>query len=85
MAPKRGKYRGRVEIGTWAPGTKSEHHAVCLLGTDGQRYRLRRVGGNALRDAALHELVGKLITADAHLLAGSTLLLSSWVEDEESG
>ena len=84
MAPAQGTYRGRVELRTWAPGTRSEHRAVCLLDADGQLYRLRRVGGHAFRDAALDELVGKVITAEGRLLAGSTVLLSSWVEVEDS-
>ncbi len=61
-----------------SPGSKSERQAV-VLDTDGQRYVLRRLGGNPFQDAVLESLVGKHLRAvgDVH---GSNFILTDWSE-----
>jgi hypothetical protein len=68
---------GLVTRERWAVGSKSESEAVCVH-SGGQRYRLRREGGNAFIDTELDALVGKTIRGEGRPLAGSTFLLSDW-------
>jgi hypothetical protein len=61
-----------------AAGSKSEREAVVLESGDSWRV-LRRAGGNAFRDPALDELVGKRIRAEGSE-QGQTLIMSRWDE-----
>ena len=69
---------GTVTQAVVSPGSKSERQAV-VLDTGGQRYVLRRRGGNPFRDAVLDGLVGKRLRAvgDVH---GSNFILKEWSE-----
>lgn len=77
-------FSGRVVKAAWAAGSKSDHMAVCLE-SGGRKLKLRRVGGNAFFDQELEALVGKSIEGVGKLLAGSTLLMSSWHEVDDGG
>ena len=69
---------GTVTHAVVSPGSKSERRAV-VLDTDGQRYVLRRLGGNPFKDTVLDSLVGKRLRAvgDVH---GSSFVLTDWSE-----
>lgn len=70
---------GQVVKQPFAQGTKSEREAVLLEVSDGSRYVLRRLGGNAFCDPVLDELVEKRIKCrgDMH---GFTFLMRDWEE-----
>jgi hypothetical protein len=69
---------GTVTQAEVSPGSKSERQAV-VLDTGGQRYVLRRPGGNPFKDTVLDGLVGKRLRAvgDVH---GSHFILTEWSE-----
>jgi hypothetical protein len=73
-------FRGTVFRKAYAPGSKSEHEAVCFR-TGQEEFLLRRRGGNAFSDSVLNALVGKEIQADGEVV-GHTLLLDAWSEDK---
>ena len=73
-------YRGHVIKAIFAPGSKSEHEAVCLVMANGKQVRLRQLGGNPFFDPALNALVGKHIKALGELVHGNTLIMASWEE-----
>jgi len=70
--------RGRVERRTVGAGSKSEHNAVVLVTGDAV-YALRRRGGHAFEDPALHALVGQELEFDG-LLHDNVLHVTSWHE-----
>ena len=56
---------GRIEIGPYAPGSKSARkHQVFLVTSDGERLILRRYDGPPMRDEVLEELSGHDVVAD---------------------
>lgn len=73
-------YRGHVIKAVFAPGSKSEHEAVCLVLTNGKQVRLRQRAGDPFFDPELNALVGKQIKALGELVHGNTLLVVSWEE-----
>ncbi len=81
MSPKPLQVRGIVTSRVVAAGSKSEHQAVTLDTAEGQSYVLRRKGGPAFGDEALHQLVGHRIAADG-MGMDQTLIMQGWqVED----
>jgi hypothetical protein len=70
------EFRGKVVKGPLGAGSKSEHEATYLETDDGERYVLRRVGGNAFADPALVPLVGQHVTCVGKVV-GYTLLADS--------
>lgn len=72
---------GQVVKLPFAQGTKSERDAVLLEVSDGTRYVLRRLGGNAFCDAVLDDLVEKRIKCHGDL-QGFTFLMRDWQEAE---
>lgn len=58
-----------------AKGSKSEHNAVVLVTQDGE-YLLRRAQGNPFVDEVLESLVGRRVTCQGVMLAGSVFLAS---------
>ena len=53
---------GKVVKQKFAPGSKSEHEAVCIQTNEGT-YVLKRMGGNPFNDPELNKLVGKKVKA----------------------
>jgi predicted RNase H-like nuclease len=64
--------RGRVSLGAYGTGSKSERDAV-YIDIAGSRYVLRRKNGPVFADAVLHQLVGKVVECDGFTV-GHTLL-----------
>lgn len=64
--------RGRVSLGAYGTGSKSEHEAV-YIDIGGERYVLRRKNGPAFADAVLHRMVGQDVECDGFTV-GRTLL-----------
>jgi hypothetical protein len=69
---------GTVTQALVSPGSKSERQAV-VLDTDGQRFILRRPGGNPFQDSVLDSLVGKRLRAVGDVY-GSNFTLMEWSE-----
>jgi hypothetical protein len=69
---------GTVTQALVSPGSKSERQAV-VLDTDGQRFILRRPGGNPFQDSVLDSLVGKRLRAVGDVY-GSDFTLMEWSE-----
>jgi hypothetical protein len=69
---------GTVTKALVSPGSKSERQAV-VLDTDGQRFILRRPGGNPFQDSVLDSLVGKRLRAVGDVY-GSNFTLMEWSE-----
>jgi hypothetical protein len=65
-----------------AQGSKSDRVGVVLRTDSGEEYVLRRKGGNAFRDPALDQLVGKSITGSG-LVAGRTFIMESWTVEKD--
>lgn len=57
---------GKVILGKFGKGSKSEHDAV-YLDIGEKKYRLKRKGGNPFHDPVLHKMVGKNIKAKGRL------------------
>ena len=57
---------GKVILGKFGKGSKSEHDAV-YLDIGEKQYRLKRKGGNPFHDPTLHKLIGKEIKAMGRL------------------
>jgi hypothetical protein len=75
---------GRVRIGMTGGDSKSANpHQAFLEADDGQRYRLRRRGGNPMRDPALERLDGARVRVDGDLLGGDLLMARSIVRERE--
>ena len=64
--------RGRVTVGLYAKGSKSERRAV-FLETERGRFVLRRRGGPTFADHSLDRFVGHEVDCDGFLV-GKTLL-----------
>ena len=74
---------GRVRIGHTGGVSKSANpHQAFLETDDGQRYRLRRRGGNPMRDPKLERLEGSRVRVDGELL-GDLLMVRSIVREDE--
>jgi hypothetical protein len=69
---------GTVTQALVSPGSKSERQAV-VLDTGGQRFILRRPGGNPFQDSVLDSLVGKRLRAVGDVY-GSDFTLMEWSE-----
>lgn len=70
---------GRVRIGPYGGVSKSaRRHQAFFETEDGRRLRLRRRGGNAMRDPTLEALNGARVEVEGDLHDG--LLLASSVE-----
>jgi hypothetical protein len=69
---------GRVSRSLVAPGSKSEREAV-VLDSDGDRFVLRRMGGNPFSDPQLDDLVGKTVHAVGEV-HGPNFIMSEWTE-----
>ncbi len=67
---------GRVERRIVAQGTKSERTSVVLVAADGE-YILRRAEANPFGDPGLDALVGRCVTCEGTVLAGSTFEASA--------
>jgi hypothetical protein len=76
-------YAGSVVQKRVSEGSKSDRVAV-LLKTRTRELILRRQGGNPFQDDVLQALVGKRIAATG-LLAGNTLIVRAWEEEEGTG
>ena len=63
--------RGRVTIGIYAKGSKSEHEAIFIETADG-RYLLRRKTGPVFNDTELKQYIGHEVECDGFLI-GTTL------------
>jgi len=73
------RFTGRVAIGPWGGRSKSARgHQAFLETDDGQRVRLRREGGNPMRDPALEALEGEAVVVEGEL-HGSLLIAQSIV------
>ena len=70
------RLRGRVIRARTAAHSKSERVAVRLV-TDAGEFVLRRKGGNAFSDSALHAIVGRTIECEG-IIHGNTLILTAW-------
>jgi len=70
--------RGTVSEALVFPGSKSERHAV-VLDSNGERFVLRRVGGNPFSDSVLEGLVGKKLRAMGHV-NGADFIMTDWSE-----
>ena len=68
---------GMVTHAHLSPGSKSEHEGVVLRTVQGDQFILRRAGGNAFRDDALEQLVGRTITGTG-VIAGQTFIMDDW-------
>jgi hypothetical protein len=76
---------GRVRIGKTGGVSKSANPHQAFLETDGgQRYRLRRRGGNPMRDLALERLDGERVRVDGDLLGDDLLMARSIVREREA-
>ncbi len=64
--------RGRVTLGLYAKGSKSEREAV-FVDTEKGQFILRRKSGPAFADATLNGFVGQTVECDGFLV-GTTLL-----------
>lgn len=64
--------RGRLSLGTFGTGSKSEREAV-YIDIDGQCFVLRHKNGPVFADAVLHQLVGQEVECDGFTI-GTTLL-----------
>jgi len=74
---------GRVRIGHTGGVSKSANRHQAFLETDdGRRYRLRREGGNPMRDPALERLDGSRVRVDGKL-HGDLLVARSIVREDE--
>jgi hypothetical protein len=60
------KLIGTVIEEKFGKDSKSEHNAL-YIDTGEKKYRLKRRGGNPFYDEALHNLVGKTISAEGNL------------------
>lgn len=58
-------------------GSKSERNAVVLNTDDGERFLLRRKGGESFEDNVLDELVGSSIITEG-IVTGQYLTLEHW-------
>lgn len=76
-------FKGQVVKRPYAPGSKSEHDAVCLQDARGRSYRLRLLGGDPFSDPRLEKLVGKSISVKGQIVHGNTMIIKQWVELEE--
>lgn len=65
---------GKVENRKYAQGSKSEREAVTIETEAGERFLLRRQGGNAFHDSTLNKLLGKTVSCQGRLY-GSTFIL----------
>jgi len=74
--------RGEVVKRPFAPGSKSEHEAVCLQDQKGRSYRLRLLGGDPYFDPQLEKLVGKAISVQGEIVHGNTMIVKHWSEIE---
>lgn len=66
------RLQGRVTLGEYAKGSKSEREAV-FLDTGDERYILRRKGGPVFDDEEVKRYVGHVVTCDGFLI-GTTLI-----------
>lgn len=74
------EWRGTVKRKLIRRGTKSEHHALVLVTSQGE-FKLRRVGGNPFWDETLAELEDRRIRCTGEL-DGNEIFLKRWeVED----
>jgi hypothetical protein len=70
--------RGTVTEALVSPGSKSERHAV-VLDSEGERYVLRRVGGDPFSDSVIEGLVGKQLRA-VGVVHGANFFMTHWSE-----
>jgi hypothetical protein len=72
---------GRVVVGPYGGTSKSARgHQAFLECDDGTRYRLRRLGGHAMRDPRLESLEGTRVLAEGRL--HGLLFLARRIEPE---
>jgi hypothetical protein len=64
--------RGRVILGPYGKGTKSEHDAVLLV-TSEDRYLLRRKDGPSFNDLELKKYIGREVECDGFLVGTSLI------------
>lgn len=77
------RVEGRVRIGPFGGVSKSARsHQAFLETDDGARYRLRRLGGNPMRDPELEALEGARVVAEGDL-RGSLFVASSLARAED--
>jgi hypothetical protein len=76
--------RGHVVKRAFAPGSKSEHDAVCLEDMRGRSYRLRLLGGDPFFDPQLEKLVGKDVSVKGEIVHGNTMIIKQWTEIEDA-
>lgn len=69
---------GRVELGPFGTGSKSEREA-CWLETEDERLVLRRKGGPTYGDRELERYVGKRVKCDGFVVG--YLLLAEHIEE----
>ena len=74
---------GRVERRVVAKGTKSERASVVLVAPDGE-FILRRSQANPFVDNVLESFVGRQVSCEGVLLAGSTFEVRSMKPLENS-
>ena len=72
------KYQGQVIEEQYAVGSKSEYMAVMIELADGQKFLLRRPGGNPFKDNIIHSLVGDEISCNGEI-RGNVLFITNWV------
>lgn len=70
------EFTGKVTIGLFGEGTKSEHKAL-YLETEDRKYVLRRKGANPFFDPELRRLIGKTIRCSGFII-DYVLTIDEW-------
>jgi len=70
-------WRGNVVRERLSAGSKSEHQAIVLVTEAGERFKLRRRGGNPFQDPTLDPLEGKRIECEG-ILRGYQIIMTRW-------